>query len=65
MIVVGAQDTHTGATGSHFDQSIELSVLIEGSVMDILPGLKHGIFWEGMDACVDLLGSWIGRLASV
>ncbi|MDT4971286.1 MAG: hypothetical protein QOG22_1429 [Pseudonocardiales bacterium] len=63
LIVVGAQDTHTGATGSHFDQSIELSGLIEGSVMEILPGLKHGIFWEGMDACVELLGSWIGRVA--
>jgi pimeloyl-ACP methyl ester carboxylesterase len=63
LIVVGAEDTHTGATGSHFDQSIELNRLIEGSVMEILPGLKHGIFWEGMDGCVALMGSWISRLA--
>lgn len=58
LIVVGAEDTHTGATGSHVDQSIELSGLIEGSVMKTLPGLKHGIFWEGMNEVVQLLGSW-------
>jgi pimeloyl-ACP methyl ester carboxylesterase len=63
LIVVGAEDTHTGATGSHFDQSMELNRLIEGSALEILPGLKHGIFWEGMDACAALLGSWISRFA--
>ncbi|MDT4891555.1 MAG: hypothetical protein QOE97_590 [Pseudonocardiales bacterium] len=63
LIVVGAEDTHTGATGSHFEQSMELSRLIEGSVVTVLPGLKHGIFWEGMDSCVALLGSWVLELA--
>jgi pimeloyl-ACP methyl ester carboxylesterase len=63
LIVVGEEDTHTGATGSHFEQSMELSRLINGAVVQVLPGLRHGIFWEGMDATVDVVRSWIGQLA--
>ena len=63
LVVVGDLDRHRGATGSHYDQALELHRLIPRSEFVVLPGLRHGIFWQGIDESVALLRSWFGRSA--
>lgn len=58
LIVVGSEDSHIGATGSHVDQSTELSKLIPHSELRILAGLKHGIFWEDIPGSTALVSQW-------
>jgi pimeloyl-ACP methyl ester carboxylesterase len=61
LVVVGSLDTHAGGTGSHYDQSVELHQLIADSEFAVLPGLRHGLFWEGMTNSIELLRPWLAK----
>jgi pimeloyl-ACP methyl ester carboxylesterase len=58
LVLVGAEDTHVGGTGSHVDQSIELHELIAGSRLTVLPGVKHGLFWERPEETAEIIADW-------
>lgn len=46
LVIVGEEDTHEGDTGSHVDQSRYLAERIEGATLEMVPGVRHGLFWE-------------------
>jgi pimeloyl-ACP methyl ester carboxylesterase len=66
LVLVGDADTRRGPTGSHLDQSLFLHAHIPGAELETLPGLSHGMFWQGPDLVVQALARWMnqGGLAS-
>jgi pimeloyl-ACP methyl ester carboxylesterase len=65
LVLVGDADTRRGPTGSHLEQSHFLHANIPGAVLDILPGLSHGMFWQGPDLVVEALAHRVNRGTAV
>lgn len=59
LVVVGSLDTHVGGTGSHVDQSHALSETIPHADLVVMPGCRHGIFWERPQETATLLLEWL------
>jgi pimeloyl-ACP methyl ester carboxylesterase len=62
IVIVGDADVRRGPTGSHFEQSQHLHESIPGSVMHVLPGISHGMFWQAPRVVVDALVAWTGKI---
>jgi pimeloyl-ACP methyl ester carboxylesterase len=59
LVLVGEQDTHVGGTGSHLQRAQELHQALPHSQLIVLPGLKHGVFWEAPSLMADLVVRWV------
>ncbi len=61
LVVVGGLDTHAGATGSHVEQSRFLAEHLPHAELCVVPGVKHGLFWEHPAETAELIGAWLRR----
>lgn len=59
QVLAGQLDTHRGGTGSHVDQARFLAERLPRARLDLLPGLRHGFFWEAPALSVAALRRWI------
>lgn len=49
LVLVGDADTHAGGTGSHLEQSEYLAAHLPAARLHMIPGARHGYFWECPD----------------
>jgi pimeloyl-ACP methyl ester carboxylesterase len=49
LVIVGDADTHAGGTGSHLEQSQYLAAHLPSARLHVIPGVRHGYFWECPD----------------
>jgi pimeloyl-ACP methyl ester carboxylesterase len=49
LVLVGDADTHAGGTGSHLEQSEYLAAHLPNARLHVIPGARHGYFWECPD----------------
>lgn len=64
LVMVGDQDTHRRGTGSHFEQSEYLAAALPRAEMVVLPGVRHGFFWETPEASTRCIRDWLSRTFS-
>ena len=62
LVVVGGADTHEGDTGSHVAQSQYLAAHIPGAELEVVPTLRHGLFWERPEATLSVVVDWLVEL---
>lgn len=60
LVLVGDRDTHRGGTGSHLEQSEHLARTLPDATLVVLPGVKHGFFWEKPAESVEAIVRWSG-----
>lgn len=58
-LVLGGADTALMGTRSHMEQSHYPASGLPQAVLKVLPGLKHGLFWEAPDESADAVVSWV------
>jgi pimeloyl-ACP methyl ester carboxylesterase len=61
LVLVGDRDTHRRGTGSHLEQSEYLARELPGADLVVLPGVKHGYFWEAPEESVRVVLEWLAR----
>lgn len=61
LVLVGDLDTHRGGTGSHLEQSRFLAAELPDATLRVLPGLRHGYFWEAPQISADAVLEWLRR----
>lgn len=61
LILVGGADTALMGTRSHLEQSHYLSSTLPRAELEVLPGLKHGLFWEAPLDTASRILSWLDR----
>lgn len=59
LVLVGELDTHAGGTGSHYDQSVTLAESLPHSEFAVVPGCRHGLFWEQPERTSELVNGWL------
>lgn len=59
LVLVGGEDTHGGGTGSHFEQSRYLAEQLSDAELVVLPGVKHGYFWEAPEEAARVVSAWL------
>lgn len=59
LVLVGDQDAHAGGTGSHLEQSLHLARALPSATLSVLPGVKHGYFWEAPVESVGRIKRWL------
>lgn len=59
LVMVGSRDTHPGGTGSHIDEAGELMRLLPHGRLEVIDGLRHGLFWERPQTIAELITDWI------
>lgn len=61
FVFVGELDTHRGGTGSHVDGARALHEALPDSELQIVPGLKHGVFRQAPVLTAELVLGWVTR----
>jgi pimeloyl-ACP methyl ester carboxylesterase len=61
LLLVGDRDTHRRGTGSHLEQSEYLAKELPDAELVVLPGVKHGYFWEAPEASAQVVLDWLAR----
>jgi pimeloyl-ACP methyl ester carboxylesterase len=61
LVLVGDRDTHRRGTGSHLEQSEYLAKELPDAELVVLPGVKHGYFWEAPEASARVVLDWLAR----
>jgi pimeloyl-ACP methyl ester carboxylesterase len=61
LVLVGDRDTHRRGTGSHLEQSEYLAKELPDAELAVLPGYKHGYFWEAPEASAEVVLDWLAR----
>lgn len=61
VILVGSEDVHEGATGSHFAQSVALHEALRDSQFSQIMGASHGVFWERPVETANAIRDWINQ----
>ena len=61
LVLVGDRDTHRRGTGSHLEQSEYLAKELPDAELVVLPGVKHGYFWEAPEASAQVVLDWLDR----
>jgi pimeloyl-ACP methyl ester carboxylesterase len=59
LVLVGDQETHRGGTGSHLAQSQYLAKELSNADLVVLPGVKHGYFWEAPEESARVVLAWL------
>jgi pimeloyl-ACP methyl ester carboxylesterase len=59
LVLVGDRDTHRRGTGSHLEQSEHLAKELPNADLVVLPGVKHGYFWEAPEASAQAVLEWL------
>lgn len=59
LVLVGDEDTHGGGTGSHLEQSEYLAKELPNADLVVLPGVKHGFFWEVPEVSARVVLEWL------
>ena len=59
LVLVGGADTALMGTRSHLEQAHYLATALPHAELQILPGLKHGLFWEAPEDSATSVLSWI------
>jgi pimeloyl-ACP methyl ester carboxylesterase len=59
LVVVGERDTHRRGTGSHLEQSQYLATQLPDAHLVVLPGVKHGYFWEAPEESARVVLEWL------
>jgi 3-oxoadipate enol-lactonase len=61
LILVGEQDYYAPGTGGFVKQCRNLATRIPNAKLVLIPGARHGIFWEKADAVNALIHEWLER----
>ena len=61
LVLVGDRDTHRRGTGSHLEQSEYLARELPDAELIVLPGVKHGYFWEAPEESARVVLEWLAR----
>jgi pimeloyl-ACP methyl ester carboxylesterase len=61
LVLVGERDTHRRGTGSHLEQSEYLAKELPDADLVVLPGVKHGYFWETPEPAAHVVLGWLAR----
>lgn len=61
LVMVGDRDTHRRGTGSHLEQSQYLAHHLPDARLVVLPGVRHGYFWEAPEASGRVVLEWLAR----
>jgi pimeloyl-ACP methyl ester carboxylesterase len=61
LCLVGDRDTHRRGTGSHLEQSEYLAAQLPDAELVVLPGVKHGYFWEAPEESARVVVEWLAR----
>jgi pimeloyl-ACP methyl ester carboxylesterase len=59
LVLVGDRDTHRRGTGSHLEQSEYLAKELPNADLVVLPGVRHGYFWEAPEESARVVGEWL------
>lgn len=59
LVLVGDLDTHRRGTGSHLEQSRYLAQEIPTAQLVVLPGVKHGYFWQEPTTSALVVLDWL------
>ncbi|TNC25338.1 alpha/beta fold hydrolase [Amycolatopsis alkalitolerans] len=59
LVLVGEADTALMGTYSHLEQSHYLATALPRATLKVLPGLKHGLFWEAPRESARAVMSWL------
>lgn len=59
LVLVGEQDTHRRGTGSHVEQSQYLAEQLPQADLVVLPGCKHGYFWQAPELAARAVLEWL------
>jgi pimeloyl-ACP methyl ester carboxylesterase len=59
LVLVGERDTHRRGTGSHLEQSEYLAKELPNADLVVLPGVKHGYFWEASEESARVVLEWL------
>jgi len=59
LVLVGSSDDYQGGTGSHVEQSRFLATHIPNAKLVMLPGMKHGYFWERPAESMAIVAEWL------
>jgi pimeloyl-ACP methyl ester carboxylesterase len=59
LVLVGDRDTHRRGTGSHVEQSEHLARELPRADLVVLPGVKHGYFWEAPEKSASVVLEWL------
>lgn len=59
LVMVGAEDTHEGGTGSHVEQSEYMAGVIPNSEFRMIPGVAHGLFWQESQVTMGIVVDWL------
>jgi pimeloyl-ACP methyl ester carboxylesterase len=62
LVLVGDRDTHRRGTGSHLEQSEYLARELPDAELVVLPGVKHGYFWEQPEKSALAVTQWLARI---
>lgn len=61
LVIVGELDTHGGDTGSHVEQSRYLADHLRRGELRLVPGARHGVFWERPTETMRIIADWLRR----
>lgn len=61
LVMVGDLDTDIMASGSHLEQAQTLAAGISHSEFSLVPGVKHGLFWERPWVANSVAIDWLRR----
>lgn len=61
LVLVGDRDTHRRGTGSHLEQSEHLAKELPSADLVVLPGVKHGYFWETPEESARVVLEWLAE----
>jgi pimeloyl-ACP methyl ester carboxylesterase len=61
LILVGEADTALMGTRSHMEQSRYLASALPRAVLEVMPGLKHGLFWEAPRDTASRVLAWLDQ----
>jgi pimeloyl-ACP methyl ester carboxylesterase len=59
LVLAGERDTHRRGTGSHLEQSQYLAMHLPDARLVVLPGVKHGYFWETPEESARVVLEWL------
>jgi pimeloyl-ACP methyl ester carboxylesterase len=59
LVLVGDRDTHRRGTGSHLEQSEYLAKELPNADLVVLPGVRHGYFWEAQEESARVVLEWL------
>ncbi|RIQ35887.1 alpha/beta fold hydrolase [Jiangella rhizosphaerae] len=65
LVLVGDEDAHAGGTGSHLEQSLYLARALPSATLSVIPGVKHGYFWEAPVESVGRVKRWLAGVDTV